>query len=110
MGIHVAMDDFGTGYSSLSNLKRFPIDCLKIDKSFVDDIENDPHDCEIVNAIIAMAHGLRLKVVAEGVETAAQQQFLQQRGCDEMQGYFFSRPIPANQFAQLMQQHPLSLM
>lgn len=102
MGIHVAMDDFGTGYSSLSNLKRFPIDCLKIDKSFVDDIENDPHDCEIVNAIIAMAHGLRLKVVAEGVETAAQQQFLQQRGCDEMQGYYFSKPIPADQFAQLV--------
>ncbi len=101
-GVNLSMDDFGTGYSSLSYLKRFPINKLKIDQSFVRDATINSDDAAITSTIISMGRNLKLKVIAEGVETAEQLAFLKQQGCDEMQGYFFSRPIPAEQFARLM--------
>jgi EAL domain-containing protein (putative c-di-GMP-specific phosphodiesterase class I) len=103
MGISLAIDDFGTGYSSLSYLKHFPIDRLKIDRSFVLDITTDPDDAAIAEAIISMAHSLKLKVTAEGVEQPDQLHFLSQRNCDEMQGYLVSRPISAEDFTLLLQ-------
>ena len=94
-GIHLSIDDFGTGYSSLSYLKRFPIDALKIDRSFVDEITSNPDDAAIATAIILMGHSLRLQVVAEGVETEKQLEFLRALKCNEIQGYLFSPPVPA---------------
>ncbi len=97
MGLEISIDDFGTGYSSLSYLKRFHIDKLKIDKSFVNDIATHPDDAAIVKAIIAMAHGLSMKVVSEGVETQAQLDFLRMHGCEQYQGYIFSKPLTASE-------------
>ena len=102
MGVALALDDFGTGYSSLAYLRRFPLDHIKIDRSFIHDIPGNADAVAIIDAILAMSHSLRLKVVAEGVENIAQFEFLRDRGCDEMQGFYFSRPLPASEFRALV--------
>jgi len=103
VGIQVAIDDFGTGYSSLGYLRKFPLDALKIDQSFVRQIDTAGEDTAIVTAVIGMAQSLNLRVIAEGVETLAEIKFLQAHHCDEGQGYYFSRPVPAEQFAKLLE-------
>ncbi|EGV30049.1 response regulator receiver modulated diguanylate cyclase/phosphodiesterase with PAS/PAC sensor(s) [Thiorhodococcus drewsii AZ1] len=100
--VSLSIDDFGTGFSSLSYLRRFEIDRLKIDRSFVNDIVHDPSSAAIVTTIVALAHNLNLAALAEGVETESQVRFLRSRDCDEMQGFYFSRPLPADQLAQLL--------
>jgi EAL domain-containing protein (putative c-di-GMP-specific phosphodiesterase class I) len=100
--VRLAIDDFGTGYSSLGQLKNFPIDTLKVDRSFIRDIATNPGDKAITEAIIAMGKTLNLTVVAEGVETLEQETFLREHACDEMQGFFFSKPVSAEDFATLM--------
>ena len=102
MGLRLAIDDFGTGYSSLAYLKRFPLDALKVDRSFVKDTPGAADDAAITSAIIAMAHSLKLEVVAEGVETEAQLEFLRNRDCEYAQGYLISRPVPAKDFVALL--------
>ncbi len=103
MGIHLAIDDFGTGYSSLSYLRQFPVDTLKVDQSFVHEINHDTDDATIIGAVISMGRGLKHRVIAEGVETSEQLAFLKSRGCDEAQGFYFSRPLPAVELAKLLQ-------
>lgn len=103
--VHIDVDDFGTGYSSLSYLKRFPIDALKLDKSFVDGLPHDEDDIAICRAVIALAHSLKLRVIAEGVENDEQLAFLRDNGCDVIQGYIVSRPLPADAFVQLVQEY-----
>jgi diguanylate cyclase (GGDEF)-like protein len=102
LGISLALDDFGTGYSSLNYLKRFPVNMLKIDRSFVQDVTSNPDSAAVTDAIIALAKSLRLNITAEGIETQAQLDYLQQRGCHEGQGFYFSRPIPADKIAQIL--------
>jgi EAL domain-containing protein (putative c-di-GMP-specific phosphodiesterase class I) len=104
-GIKLAIDDFGTGYSMLSYLKYFPIDRIKIDRSFVRDITTDSDDAAITEAIVVMAHSLKLKVVAEGVETVEQLEFLRRCGCEEAQGYYFSRPHPIDRAELFLSRH-----
>jgi diguanylate cyclase (GGDEF)-like protein len=104
MGVLVSVDDFGTGYSSMSYLRRLPIDKLKIDRVFINEIVSRPEDASIVRAIVSLAHSLRLKVVAEGVETPAQLDFLKAVGCDEYQGFHFSRPVPAREFERVVRE------
>lgn len=102
MGVRLAIDDFGTGYSSLSNLKKFPVDTIKIDGSFIRDLSDHADNRGIAEAIIAMGRTLSLTVIAEGVETKAQADFLRERACDEFQGFYFSKAVTAGQFAQLL--------
>ena len=105
LGVHLSVDDFGTGYSSLSYLKRFPVDVVKIDRSFIRDVTTDPSDASLVEAIIAIGRSLNLKVVAEGVETAEQLRFARDRGCDLVQGHYFSEPIPPDLFRRYLEQN-----
>jgi EAL domain-containing protein (putative c-di-GMP-specific phosphodiesterase class I) len=102
LGVHLSIDDFGTGYSSLSYLKRFPIDALKIDQSFIREMTTSSADSALVTAIILMGRSMKLRVVAEGVETKSQLSFLRILQCDEIQGYLFSRPVPAGEIEQML--------
>jgi EAL domain-containing protein (putative c-di-GMP-specific phosphodiesterase class I) len=105
LGIALSIDDFGTGYSSLSYLKRFAVDNLKVDRSFITELRDGTDDATIVRTIITLGHNLGLRIVAEGVETPQQAAFLCANGCDEAQGYWYSRPLNAMQFERLLREH-----
>ena len=109
MGARIAIDDFGTGYSSLAQLKRFPIDTLKVDRSFINEVAHDADDQAITDAVIALGKSLSLTIIAEGVETKEQQDFLRKHACDEMQGYYFSRPVAPAEFSELFRRHSKTL-
>ena len=104
MGFALSLDDFGTGYSSLAYLKKFPITTLKIDRTFVTGIPEDTNDCAIAQAIVTMGKQLRQEIVAEGVETVEQMGFLRDLGCDQLQGYLFSPPVPAAEFERMVRE------
>ena len=108
LGVSLSMDDFGTGYSSLNYLKRFPIDRIKIDQSFVRDVTQDPDDAAIAIAVIAMAHSMQLCVVAEGVETEEQLDFLEREQCETIQGFLYSKAVPAEEFAAALRRAGVS--
>ncbi len=107
LGINISLDDFGTGYSALGYLNRYPFQTLKADRTFISDIPGDSKDTAITAAIIAMAHSLKLRVVAEGVETSEQLDFLRSNNCDEVQGFLFSRPVPPDELANLLHKKEL---
>jgi len=109
LGVNIAIDDFGTGYSSLHYLRKLPVNALKIDRSFIITMANEPDSMSIVSAIISLAHTLNLKVVAEGVDAEEQSRILKLLNCDEMQGYLFSKPLPSHGLADLLQRHGKSL-
>ena len=104
LGFKVALDDFGTGYSSLMYLKKLPVAAVKIDRSFIRNVTDTPNDAEIVRAIINLAHSLDKKVIAEGVETPEQLEFLIRHGCDQVQGYLYSPPVPFKEFVRMLEQ------
>jgi EAL domain-containing protein (putative c-di-GMP-specific phosphodiesterase class I) len=106
LGVGIAIDDFGTGYSSLTYVKHFPVDRIKIDQCFVRNLACDPHDAAIVRAIVSLGHSLELKIVAEGVETAEQVELLRAERCDEMQGYYIAKPMPAQDFIAFVRGQP----
>ena len=109
LGVELAIDDFGTGYSSLSYLRQFPIDRLKIDQSFIRNALTDSDDASITSTIVTLGHALNLKVIAEGVETIEHQKFLIEQGCDEVQGFRYSRPVPEEDFVKFVKAYSGSL-
>ena len=110
MGLRVTMDDFGTGYSSLAYLKDFPLECIKIDRSFVKDIDKDENANKLIASIISIAHGLGLEVVAEGVEEKYQADHLIALGCEYIQGYYYGRPMPQSEVAEIIKKEPMALV